>query len=175
MTIPRLVLMMLLILGMAACGTREDKDIKLTKFKKTGNGPDEFTIIPSKPLQPPEDFNVLPAPTPGGSNLTDQNPRGDGIAALGGNPGALIAGGVSSADGALLSHTSRHGVPGNIRQTLRAEDEKTRRSHGRVNIFNIGPNDDYTSAYRKQWLDAYAEHYRLRRLGVSTPTAPPGG
>ena len=169
---PRLLLMICLILGVAACGSK-DGDIVLTNFKQKGKGPDEFTIIPGKPLQPPADFNVLPAPTPGGSNKTDQNPRGDGIAALGGNPGALIAGGVSAADGALVNHASRYGSNSGIRQTLRTEDVTIRRRHGRVNILNIGPNDDYATAYRRQWLDPYAEHERLRRRGIATPSAPP--
>jgi hypothetical protein len=171
MTMPRIV-MILLILGLAACGSK-DKDVQLRKIKHEGNGPDEFSIIPSKPLEAPEDFAILPAPTPGGSNRTDQNPRGDGIAALGGNPGALVAAGISSADGALINHTSRFGANPGIRQTLRQEDQETRRRHGKVNILNIGPNDDYTNAYRKQWLDSYAEYERLRRKGVTVPSAPP--
>jgi hypothetical protein len=169
---PRLLIMICLLLGLAACGNR-DGDITLTKIKHTGNGPDEFSILPSKPLEPPEDMNVLPTPTPGGSNRTDQNPRADGIAALGGNPGALVAGGISAADGALINHASRYGTNPGIRQTLRVEDEEIRRSHGRVNILNIGPNDDYTNAYRRQWLDAQAEFRRLRSAGVTTPSAPP--
>lgn len=171
MTMPRLV-MIVLVLGLAACGSR-DEDIVLRKIKNTGNGPDEFSIIPSKPLQEPEDFSALPPPTPGGSNLTDQNPRGDGVAALGGNAGALVAGEIPGADSALVNHAGRYGIPAGIRQTLRAEDQKVRRRHGKVNILNIGPNDDYTNAYRRQWLDAYAEYYRLRSRGVTVPSAPP--
>lgn len=174
MTMSRLVILLMLILGLTACGNR-DRDIQLRKIKHTGNGPDEFSIIPGRPLQPPEDFNFLPPPTPGGANLTDQNPRGDGIAALGGDAGALVSTGIGAADGALVTHASRFGVSPGIRQTLRIEDKETRRRHGRVNIFNIGPNDDYANAYRRQWLDAYDEYYRLRRLGVDVPAAPPEG
>ncbi len=169
---PRLLMMFLLILGVAACGSRGD-DIVLAKIKNTGNGPDEFSILPGKPLQPPENLNVLPTPTPGGANLTDQNPRADGIAALGGNPDALVAGGVPAADGALLNHSNRYGISPGIRQTLRREDIDVRRRHGRRNLLNLGSNDDYATAYRRQWLDAEAEHQRLRRLGISTPSAPP--
>ena len=69
------VLMVILMLGLvSACG---NKDKPLTRIKKTGNGPDEFTIIPGKPLQAPESYAALPTPTPGGSNLTDQNPLAD--------------------------------------------------------------------------------------------------
>jgi len=169
---PRLLIMFLLVVGLAACGNR-DRDVVLAKIKNEGNGPDEFSILPGKPLQPPENLNVLPTPTPGGSNLTDQNPRADGIAALGGNPGALVDSGVSAADGALVNHTNRYGISPGIRQTLRVEDIEIRRRHGRVNLLNLGPNDDYVSAYRRQWLDAQAERARLRRLGIRTPSAPP--
>ncbi len=170
MIMPRLMIC-LLILGLAACGNK-DKDVQLRKIKHEGNGPDEFSIIPGKPLEAPIDFAALPAPTPGGSNRTDQNPRGDGIAALGGNPGALVASGISSADGALVNHANRYGGSAGIRQTLRAEDAEVRRRHGKVNILNIGPNDDYANAYRRQWLDSYAEYRRLRNQGITVPSAP---
>lgn len=170
---PRVMILLCLILGLAACGNR-DRELILTKIKREGNGPDEFTIIPSKPLQQPQDYTALPPPTPGGVNLVDQTPRADGIAALGGNPAALVAGGVPAADGALVSHASRYGVATGIRQTLRAEDEQARRRHGRVNILNIGVYDDYTLAYRRQWLDADLEYERLRRTGgIVLPSPPP--
>ncbi len=166
------ILVVAVAMALSACG-RKDGDIQLAKIKKTGNGPDEFTVLPTKPLQTPESYSALPAPTPGSSNLVDPNPEAEGIAALGGNPAALVRSGVGAADGALLNRTRRYGVTGNIRQTLAQEDLDVRRRHGRVNILNIGPNDDYTDAYKRQWLDSQAEQYRLRRMGVAVPSAPP--
>ena len=95
------------------------------------------------------------------------------MAALGGNAGALSVTAPSARDGALINYANRYGVTPGIRQTLAAEDKAVRKRHGRVNIFRIGPVDDYTMAYRRQWLDGYAEMRRLRRLGIETPTAPP--
>lgn len=165
------VLMATLMLGLVAgCG---NKDKPLSRIKKTGDGPDEFTIIPGKPLQTPESYSALPAPTPGGSNLTDQYPLSDSAIALGGNPSVLATAGIPSADAGLVRHASRYGVASNIRQTLLEEDKEVRRRHGRVNIFNIGPVDDYTNAYRRQWLNSDAEFRRLRRAGITVPTAPP--
>ncbi len=165
------VLMMILMLGLvAACG---NKDKPLTRIKKTGNGPDEFAIIPSKPLEAPESFSALPAPTPGGSNRTDQNPLADGAAALGGNAATLAGSAIPASDGAIVNHTRRYGVNPGIRATLRAEDKEVRRRHGRVNILRIGPTDDYTDAYKRQWLDGDTEVRRLRRAGIVTPSAPP--
>lgn len=169
---PRLMILCCLILGVAACGNRGE-DFALTRIKNTGEGPDEFSIVPNLPLQSPEEISTLPPPTPGSANRADKNPHADGIAALGGNPGALVATGISSADSALVSHAGRYGITPGIRQTLRVEDEQIRRRHGRVNILNIGPNDDYENAYRREWLDSHWEFQRLRRAGVRLPAAPP--
>lgn len=163
---------LILVMALPACGSR-DREVTLTRFKDTGAGPNEFTIMPGKPLQTPEDYAALPAPTPGGPNLTDQNPLADGVAALGGNPAALNVGPVSARDTALVSHAGRFGVNPGIRQVLASEDVEVRRRYGRVNILNIGPNDDYNLAYRRQWLNSQAEAQRLRSLGIATPASPP--
>lgn len=159
-------------LVLSACGSR-DKDVVLTRLTNDGDGPDEFSILPGKPLQEPENYTTLPTPNPGGANLTDQNPLADGIVALGGRPSSLSGGAVSSADGALVNHSRRFGVTGGIRQTLRKEDVEARRRYGRVDIFRLGKNDDYNNAYRRQWLNSKEETTRLRNLGVPTASSPP--
>lgn len=168
---PRLIIFCFILAGLAGCASQRE-DFALTRLKNTGNGPDEFSILPGKPLQSPEDPGSLPAPTPGGNNLTDKTPVADSIAALGGSPGAR-EGGPSAADAALVDHTRRYGVAPGIRQTLRVEDDTLRRRHGRVNILNLNPGANYDAAYRREWLDAYGEYYRLRRNGVIVPAAPP--
>ncbi|PVA09992.1 DUF3035 domain-containing protein [Pelagivirga sediminicola] len=165
-----IIALSIVILAVAACGRG---DGKLTRMRSTSNGPDEFSVLPTKPLQTPQSYNALPPPTPGGANLVDTNPTAEGIAALGGNPAATVPGGVSAGNAGLVNHAQRHGVTPAIRQELAVEDAQTRRSHGRVNIFNIGPMDDYTTAYKKQWLDAQSEKQRMQRSGVVTPSAPP--
>lgn len=172
MSAPRSIIL-ITIAALALAGCAGGRDGALTRIKHKGNGPDEFNVLPSKPLQTPESYNMLPAPTPGAGNLVDPNPIADGIAALGGNPAATVAAGVGRSDGGLLNHANRYGVNQGIRRTLASEDAETRSRHGRVNIFNIGPNDDYTDAYKRQWLDSYAEQQRLQRRGVVTPSAPP--
>ena len=174
MILPRMTIVILAAsMALTACAKRnEDGQVTLSRIQKTGDGPDEFSIMPGKPLQTPESFSALPAPNPGGANRTDQNPKADGIAALGGNPAALNAG-VSSADASLMQHSARYGTQAGIRTQLQIEDNEVRRRHGRVNIFNIGKTDDYTDAYKRQWLDADREQQRLRALGIKTPSAPP--
>ncbi|MCQ0091042.1 DUF3035 domain-containing protein [Roseovarius sp. M141] len=164
-----IIALTIMTLAVAGCG----QNGKLSRIKNTSDGPDEFTVLPTKPLQTPQTYNTLPAPTPGGANLVDTNPRAEGIAALGGNPAATVPAGVGRGDAGLLNQTQRYGVNPAIRQELAYEDADTRRRHGRVNIFNIGPYDDYTDAYKKQWLDAQAAKQRMQRSGVVTPSSPP--
>lgn len=170
MTLPRATILLGLVLSVAACGGR---DATLTRLKNPGEGPDEFLITPGTPLQEPQSYAELPAPDPGGSNLTDRNPRAEGIAALGGNASVTATGGIPPAEAGLVRHAGRYGIEPGIRQTLRAEDAKIRRNYGRRNLLRIGPRDDYTEAYKRQWLDAQAERQRLRRAGIVTPSAPP--
>jgi len=155
-------------LWLSACGGR-DKEPDLLSFPRPP-GPDEFTIIPNRPLETPDDYSALPPPVPGDADRVTIDPYADAIAALGGEPEVTVRGG---ADGALISHTGRFGVGRNIRQTLAAEDlEFRRRNDGRLleRIFNVNV---YFNSYRDQSLDRYRELARLRGLGIRTPAAPP--
>lgn len=160
------ILSLLVVTVLAGCSGRDD--VTLSRIRHTGNGPDEFSILPGKPLQTPENLANLPPPNPGGANLTDQNPLADGLAALGGNPN-----GGTASNGALVNHANRFGATPSIRQTLAAEDKELRRQHGRVDILRFLPGDDYVQAYRREWLDAYAEEEWMRNRGVLTPASPP--
>ncbi len=165
--------LLLAVMAVSACGGKE-RDISMRDLRTFAAGPDEFMILPSKPLEEPTDFAALPAPTPGGKNLTDRNPRGDAVAALGGRPEALEPGtGVPATDGALVRHTGRHGTPADIRTTLAAEDEDFRRRKSLFTKFKIVREDRYNKAYEGQKLDTYRELERFRRSGISTPSAPP--
>lgn len=158
--------------GLAACGGVE-RDITLRKIGSTSNGPDEFTIVPGKPLEMPVTFVELPAPTPGGSNRTDQQPIADAVVALGGRATALEDRGVSTSDGALVTAASRRGVDPSIRTTLSAEDEEFRRQKSRWTKFRIFGGDEYYRAYEKQTLDSQETKRAWRRAGAQTPSAPP--
>ena len=135
--------------------------------------PDEFAVLPTKPLEAPEDYATLPAPTPGGTNLVDPTPRADAVAALGGNPDRLERGSIFAGEQGLLAHATRYGVPADIRATLAAEDLEWRRDNdGRLleRLFNVNV---YYSSYRPMSLDQHVELERLRKAGVLTPSAPP--
>jgi hypothetical protein len=158
------------LLALTACA-RGDKVPELMNIRSTSGGPDEFTIVPPKPLVMPESLAELPEPTPGGANRTDQYPIEDAVAALGGKPNA--SGQIGAGDGALVSYASRKGVTSGIRQTLAAEDLDYRRKHdGKLleRVFNLNV---YFKAYRPYALDQYTELARWRKVGARTPAAPP--
>lgn len=164
---------MILIGAVAAAMTLSacdrNREPQLLNVKASTEGPDEFAILPNKPLTQPEDYATLPTPTPGGVNRTDQTPFADATRALGGNPDGGIR------DGGLVNYASRYGVAPTIRTQLAKEDlEFRRKNNGRIleRVFNVNV---YYKAYRKQSLDQYIELERLRRLGVRTVSAPPEG
>lgn len=156
-----------IVLGLAACA---DRDPSLMNLRATQDGPDEFAILPTKPLQEPKNYSDLPAPTPGQANLTDPTPKADAVAALGGNLGS---GKLRGGEGALVSAASRYGVSSNIREVLAANDLEWRKDNrGRVleRLFNVNV---YYRAYEAMHLDQHRELERLRRKGLWTPAAPP--
>lgn len=164
----RAVIAIAAMLMLAGCGG--DGNPQLMNLR-SGQGPDEFAILPPKPLELPADLSALPEPTVGGSNRTDPQPFDEAIMALGGRPGA--AGGIPAGDGTLYSHTARFGVESGIRATLADEDLNWRRdNNGRIleRLLNVNV---YYKAYRKQRLDQQAELARWRSAGVKTPSAPP--
>ncbi len=160
----------LALLGLAAC---EPAEPELMNIRSTTTGPDEFAILPVKPLQAPPDYADLPPPTPGGGNITDPSPRSDAVAALGGNPARQVAGGVPTADAGLVAHASRFGRSAGIRDQLAAEDLAFRRQNRGRLLERWANVNVYYDAYEPMTLDSHAELERWRRLGARTPSAPP--
>jgi hypothetical protein len=160
----------LAVATLGACASRDSAPI-LMHAAQTHRGPDEFAILPTRPLQPPPDFNTLPAPTPGGRNLADPDPRGAAYAALG---GGAPAAGIPAADAALLVHAGRHGVDPAIREQLAAEDLQFRqRNRGRILERLFGVNVYHRAYGRAQGLNQDVELERWRAAGRRTPAAPP--
>ncbi len=157
-----------LLFVLAACGGNDAPN--LLNVGETTDGPDEFAVLPTKPLQLPDDLAALPAPTPGGGNLSDPTPQADAVAALGGRPGASVG---SAGDGALVSYAGRFGVTPAIRETLAAEDLAYRRANNARLLERLFNTNVYFRAYEAQTLDSYRELERMRRAGIRTPSAPP--
>lgn len=165
----RAIALTMTMLLLAACSS----DPHLMNLSNGSDGPDEFGIVPTKPLQMPEDLNVLPSPTPGGSNITDATPMGDAVAALGGNPDQLNAKGIGSGDAALIAYASRLGTDPGIRLKTATEDVKWRSQHGRRALEILAGTNVYYRAYAPMTLDSMAEQERWRPTGVLLPSAPP--
>ena len=87
----RAIAMFGMMLALAACGGGETEPNLLNINQPRAEGPDEFAVLPTKPLEMPEDVASLPAPTPGGVNRTDvstlspryQGPDGFDLSAVG--------------------------------------------------------------------------------------------
>jgi hypothetical protein len=155
------------ILALSACSSGPPE---LMNIRSTTNGPDEFGILPPKPLQMPETLGDLPPPTPGGFSRTDPTPNEDAIVALGGRPGGP---GIPSSEASLVNYASRLGTTSGIRTVLAQEDLEYRTDNqGRVleRLFNLNV---YFRAYEDYSLDQHRELDRWRAVGAGNPSAPP--
>ncbi|MBN2761295.1 MAG: DUF3035 domain-containing protein [Rhodobacteraceae bacterium] len=159
------------VLALGAC-SGSDQPI-LMHAAAQDREPDEFGILPTKPLEMPDSLAELPAPNPGGTNRVDPQPRADVAVALGGNPARAVAGG--GVDGGIANYAARFGRNDGIRAQLAAEDLRFRQdNNGRLleRLFSVNV---YHNAYQGMWLDKYSELERWRRAGAQTPSAPPPG
>lgn len=171
MRVGKYIALGILVSLLAACASK--KDPKLLNFPKSTKGPDEFAILPSKPLQAPVSYAELPPPTLGGSNITDPTPEADAVAALGGKPSLLTSAGVRATDQGLVNYAGRYGVAGNIRQQLASEDlEFRKRNNGRL-LERLANVNLYFESYSAYSLDQHRELAKWRRAGARTPSAPP--
>lgn len=163
----RAVLAGAMLLLLAACG---GSDANLYNLRSDSGGPDEFAILPTKPLQMPENMAALPAPEPQGTNRADPTPMADAYAALGGNAAALSRPG---GDPGLVRYATRYGVDPAIRQQLAAADAQYRQGQGPLLLERFAGVTTYYRAYAPFALNQQAELARFRRAGVRTPSAPP--
>lgn len=162
-------LMLVSMFSLAACSG----DGHLRHYINNSNGPEEFGIVPTKPLEMPADMTALPVPTPGATNRVDPTPQADAVVALGGKASALQASGVPSSDSALVTYAGRDGVDPAIRAKLAAADAKFRKHEARWSGLNPFGIDRYYEAYKKYSLDADAVAEKYRKLGYPTPSYPP--
>ena len=169
MRLPRSIFAVTFAFAVSGCA-----DIGLRHLEAPGDGPDEFSVMPVKPLTQPQDYSFLPAPTPGGANLTDPTPKADAVVALGGSAAALNPGtAIPSSDAALVTASSRYGVPANTRQVVDTEDAEFRKKQGRWTRLRLFKVDRYEQVYRREALDADVQNEAARRAGIETPSAPP--
>jgi len=168
---PFIVLALAATVGLSACSR---KDGKLMNLRSASRGPDEFAVVPTKPLQAPKSYTVLPKPTPGGKNLVDPTPLEDAAVALGGSRRAFERQGIAARDKDIVAAASRYGVNENIRAELAVQDKEFRKKHRGKLLERLFGNTVYFSAYKKQSLDRYKALEKARAQGLRNPAAPPG-
>jgi hypothetical protein len=155
---PRLTSSALLCATMIALVACSSGTPQLMNLRNTEEGPDEFAVLPTAPLEIPENLASLPEPTPGAptaSTPTRRLTRSRRLAET--QPARAVAG----AD--LVSYTTRFGVserhpPGSRRRGRRLPPPQ-RWSHPRTHV----RHQRLFRGVSKQSLDRYAELERLRR------------
>ncbi len=129
--------------------------------------PDEFLVLPTRPLEMPPDLTTLPPPIPGSLNRVDIRPRAEAVAGLTGSTGPAGA----AAAPALVARAGP--VDPQVRVTLAREDAAFRRDNRPRILERVFSRDQDPLIYRRMTLDARAEFERLRALGLRVPPAPP--
>ena len=156
----------LMLLPLAVGGCAEGGLAGSLRAAGIAGKPDEFMVLPTRPLEMPQDLSALPPPTPGTVNRVDYRPHAEAIAGLTGRPGT-----PNASAGPLLARVGT-GAPG-IRATLAAEDQVWRETHHGLLLERAFSRDQVALVYREMVLDAPAEFQRLRAIGVQVPAAPP--
>ncbi|WP_102225937.1 DUF3035 domain-containing protein [Acidimangrovimonas sediminis] len=169
----RLGALAIALIGAMALTGCASKDPHLMNLHSDMPGPDEFSILPSKPLEMPKSTTELPPPTPGGTNRTDQTPVADAVTALGGKASALKVGAIPASDQALMNDVSRFGMQPGIRKELAAEDLRFRQHSPPKPFYKLFGISSYLRAYKGMSLDQYKALEYWRARGVRTESAPP--
>ena len=154
-----------IIFLLSACSS---DDARLRDLYDVGTGPEEFAVLPSKPLTIPSNLKNLPVPDLAAGNLSDPTPKHDLIEILGGSIDNSIS--IPEKDKNLLKYVSRAGVDANIREELADDDRKFLRRMGVLTSVKLFRVDRYNQIYRKMTLSAPKELERWRSLGVRTPS-----
>ncbi len=128
--------------------------------------PDEFLVLPTRPLEMPENLSALPPPTPGAVNRVDYRPKAEAVAGLTGRPGP------TTTSGAALVARAGPRDPG-VRTELAAEDIEWRQTHHGLFLERVLSKDRDEVVYRPMILDAPEEYDQLRDQGVRQPAVPP--
>ena len=157
---------LVLLAAMALCGCAGGLAGGLRAAGIAGK-PDEFKVLPTRPLEMPSNLAALPPPTPGTPNRVDYQPRAEAIAGLSGRPGA-----AGNADGTALVVAAGPRDP-NVRPELAAEDAEWRQTHHGRLLERMFSSDREALVYRPMVLVAPDEFERMRASGLAVPAATP--
>lgn len=156
------------VLVLAGCGNN-NSFVGTLRSSGIAGTPDEFMVLPTRPLELPQDFATLPAPTPGAPNRVDRAPEAIAVAGLSGRPGN-----VRTASGtALLARAGAGANDPAIRRKLALEDaEYQRRNRGRF-LERIFSRNREALVYGDMTLNSAATYENLRARGLTMTTPPP--
>lgn len=153
--------------GLVLAGCGEGGLAGLLRSSGVTQTPDEFMVLPTRPLEMPSNLNALPPPTPGRANLVDYHPNAEAVAGLTGRQGP-----AGTADGSAVVARTGVGAP-QIRATLAVEDAEYRaQNRGRL-LERWFSRDKVALTYRSQTLDAPVSFETMRARGVGVPAPPP--
>lgn len=156
--------LLLAVAALAGCQGRGTAGV--LRSAGVGSTPDEFMVLPTKPLEMPSNLAALPPPTPGAPNRVDHQPRQEAVAGLTGRPALATTGG-----GPLVARAGP--VDPNVRTELAVEDAQWRATHHGLFFERLFARDKSVVVYKPMILDAPAELERLRRMGIEVPPPPP--
>lgn len=152
---------------LAACSS-DAPPVTLAEASIANGAPDEFLVLPQRPLEMPDDLETLPEPDLEAGTRVAIDPIAEAKRAVGGTGGSTRA---TATDQAMLAAARTVGVNPNIRAELRAETEaKIARPGGLagfLDIFRI--SDRKKTAFDDQRLDALGELKRRQAQDVRTP------
>lgn len=129
--------------------------------------PDEFMVLPTRPLEMPANLSALPPPTPGSINRVDYRPNAEAVAGLTGRQGP-----PGTADASAIVARTGTGAPG-IRQVVAIEDAEYRASNRGKLLERWFSRDQTALTYRGQTLAAPPAFETMRARGVGVPAPPP--
>lgn len=155
-----------MLLALGACSEQGGLQGAVKRLR-AGHPPDEFAVLPTKPLEMPSDMAALPPPTPGAPNRVDFNPEAQAVASLTGRSGPA---GTARANGLVARAGS---VDPNVRAELAAENATYRKEHPGKLLPRLILKDDDAVIYSDLILDPGPAFQQLRAAGVGVPPAPP--
>ncbi len=153
--------------GLVLAGCGEAGVAGALRDSGVGGTPDEFMVLPTRPLEMPADVAALPPPTPGAANRVDQQPHAEAIAGLTGRQGP-----AGTADGSALVARAGGADP-QIRGRLAAEDADWRANNRGLLFERWTARDPEALVYRDMKLDSPAAFEAARARGLRVPAPPP--
>lgn len=165
------VLLVAFVASVSACDRGGGGNTVLSNLRQSSIAPDEFLVVPQKPLETPDNLASLPLPAPGQTNRVSIDFEENLLKALGGRGQSSAR--VPASETALVNAArSQFGTTENIREILQAEDQEFREAR-RDRIARLARERRAGSIYDFMLLDPLAEVERLREMGVKAPAVPP--